>query len=184
MIIVMQVTPRSSLRRDDGLLVGAASFFTLAVLFHGADHVRRGVDAISRDVFWAGTAAVSIEVLVVIWACQRHRLAPLAAVSIGASLAVGYVVVHFSPERSWLSDSLTSATDASALSWMAASLEVVAATALAVTGSMVLRRRGGLTGALEPRSDQLPRGAALRHPAVIAMVLGNLAILTMSFTQL
>lgn len=180
----MQVSEPITRRRDDQILVSAASFFSLAVLIHGADHVRRGVDAISRDVFWAGTAAVSIEVLVVIWACQRHRLAPLAAISIGTSLAVGYVVVHFSPERSWLSDSLTSASDASGLSWVAASLEVVAAATLVIAGTVVLCHRGGLAGAVEPRSDQLPLGTAVLHPAVIAMVAGNLVILAISFAQL
>lgn len=76
-------------RRDDQILVSAASFFTLAVLIHSADHVRRGVDAISRDA-----------------------------------------------------------------------------------------------GAVEPRLDQLPLATAVRHPAVIAMVTGNLVILAISFAQL
>jgi hypothetical protein len=179
----MQVTERST-TRDDQLLVAAASVFTLAVILHGLDHVRRGVDAIDRDVFWAGTSAVIIEVLVVVLACQRHRLAPLAALSIGGSLALGYVLVHFLPDRGWLSDSLPSATDASRLSWAAASLEVLAAGGLAVTGWVVLQHRGGLASATTPRPEQLPWRVAIRHPAVLAMVAGNAVILVLSFTDL
>ncbi len=54
-----------------------------------------------------------------------HRLAPLAALSVGSSLALGYVVVHFTPSRSWLSDSFTSG-GAAAASVSAATLEVLA----------------------------------------------------------
>jgi hypothetical protein len=70
--------------------------------------VRRGADLLSRDVFWAGTLAVVVEVGVVALVFMRHRLAPLAAFAAGVSLAAGYTVVHFTPERSWLSDSLLS----------------------------------------------------------------------------
>lgn len=170
--------------QGDRLLVGAGSLFTMAVVLHGLDHVRRGVDAIDRDVFWAGTSAVLIEVLVVLLICQRHRLAPLAALSIGGSLALGYVLVHFLPERGWLSDSLTSAADASPLSWAAASLEVLAAGTLAVTGWVVLQQRGGLAAASTRRPEQLPWPSAARHPVVIAMAAGNMAILALSFADL
>ncbi|MEO7429026.1 MAG: hypothetical protein ABIY48_06545, partial [Acidimicrobiales bacterium] len=105
--------------RDDRLLRWTASFFAIAVVLHGLDHARRGADSLHLDVFWAGTSALTIEVGVVVLACQRHRLAPLAASVAGFLLALGYVVVHFLPARAWLSDSLTSATDVSPLSWMA-----------------------------------------------------------------
>jgi hypothetical protein len=170
--------------RSDRLVLGAATVFAAAVLIHGADHTRRGVDAIDRDVFWAGTAAIALEVGVVVLACQRHRLAPLAAAVVGGSLAVGYVVVHFLPDRGWLSDSLTSASDASALSWTAASLEVVAALALAAAGIVALRERGGLVSAATPHGAELPLGSGVAHPLALAMIAGNAAILAVSFTQL
>ena len=80
-------------------LYWATVFFAAAVVVHNGDHVRRGADAIGADVFWAGTLAVIVEALVVVWACQRHRWAALAAAGVGPALALGYVVVHFLPAR-------------------------------------------------------------------------------------
>jgi hypothetical protein len=156
MIILMQtldVVGRTR-PRTDGWLVAAATFFTVAVLVHNSDHLRRGVDVVSKDVFWVGTSSIIIEVGLVVLACQRHRLAPLAAAVGGLSLAAGYLVVHFLPSRSWLSDSFTSATNVSPLSWFAASLEVFAAVTLGVVGLIVLRDRGGLASAARPWEGQ------------------------------
>ncbi len=140
--------------RTDAWLVGAAAFFTVAVLIHNSDHVRRGSGAVSTDVFWAGTASIALEIAVVVLACQRHRLAPLFATASGFGLAAGYLVVHFLPARSWLSDSFTSATGVSPLSWFAASLEMVAAITLGVAGLLALRERGGLASAATPNPGQ------------------------------
>lgn len=170
--------------RGGRLLVWAAAFFTIAVVLHGLDHARRGADSLSLDVFWAGTSAVAIEVGVVVLTCQRHRLAPLAAAVVGGSLALGYVLVHFLPSRSWLSDSLTSGLDVSSLSWLAASIEVLAATTLSATGLLVLRRRGGLASASRPHPDQRPLRDGLRHPASLTMITGNAVILGISVIQL
>jgi hypothetical protein len=178
---------RQAVRADpvgDRWLRWAVTLFAVAVLVHGADHLRRGADAISRDVFWAGTAAIALEVGVVVLGCQRHRLAPLAALVAGASLAAGYVVVHFLPERGRLSDSLASGTDVGALSWFAASLEVLAALVLGVVGLVVLRRRGGLASAAAPYDGQRPLRRALVDPMVVVMIAGNAAIVAASLTQL
>jgi hypothetical protein len=174
----------STVRRDGMLLVGAAAFFTLAVLLHNADHARRGADSVSRDVFWLGTAGIALEVGVVVLATQRHRLAALAAAAVGFPLALGYVVVHFLPARSLFSDSFTSATNVSPLSWSAASLEVVAALALGITGLVVLHRRGGLASAAQPNPDERSVQRALAHPIAVAMILGNAILLAISFAQL
>jgi hypothetical protein len=167
-----------------GWLVPAAGFFTLAVLIHNSDHVRRGTDAVGKDVFWVGTSAIAIEVALVVLATQRHRLAALAATAGGLSLAAGYVLVHFLPARSWLSDSFTSAADVSPLSWFAASLEVIAAVTLGVVGLMALRERGGLAGVTRPDPQQRSLRDALLHPFALAMIAGNVAILAISFGQL
>ena len=170
--------------RSDQLLLWASALFTFAVIVHGFDHARRGADSISTDVLVAGTLAVVPEVGVVVLALARHRLAPLAAVAIGASLAPAYVLVHFLPERSWLSDPLTSGIDVSPLSWIAASLEVVAAATLGAIGYVVLRRRGGLASATEDRPEQTSLQAALRHPLAAAFVLANAVILVITAIQL
>lgn len=136
------------------------------------------------DVFWLGTAAIALEVGVVVLVFQRHRLAPLVALASGASLAVGYLGVHFLPARPWLSDSFTSATDVSPLSWVAASLEVLAAVALAAGGAAVLRSRGGLASATRPDPARRQLWVALLHPASMLMLIGNAVILAVSVSQL
>ena len=174
----------SQRRATDRWLLSVAIVFAAAELFHGADHLRRGVDSAGRDVFWLGTAGIVLEVGVVVLICQRHRLAPLASAAAGFSLAAGYLAVHFLPARPWFSDSFTSAASTSATSWVAASLEVTAALALGITGTAALHRRGGLESAVTPHLEQRPLRHALVHPLALAMILGNAAILVISLMQL
>jgi hypothetical protein len=157
--------------------------FAMAVILHNGDHLRRGVDKLSSDVFWVGTAGIILEVTLVVLMFQRHRLAPLAALLGGALLAVGYVEVHFLPAHGWLSDSLVSPRDISALSWAAASLEVSAAFILAAVGLWVFRRRGGLESAFEPRAAERPLAEAVRHPVSLIMIVTQGATLAVSFAQ-
>jgi hypothetical protein len=185
--MVLTTTVRSPAEADDQTdrwLSWAAAAFTIVVLLHNADHARRGTDLLNRDVFWLGTSGVAIEIAVVVLVCQRHRLAPLIAVATGYSLAAGYVVVHFLPTRGWFSDSFVSASHVSPLSWVAASLEVIAALVLGTVGLIALRRRGGVESATIPRPGQLPLTDAFRHPVVVAMVGGQAVLLSMSAVQL
>jgi hypothetical protein len=170
--------------RGDRLLLAAATLFTVAVLIHNSDHLRRGIDSVSRQVFWVGTAGVLVEVGIVVLITQRHRVAPLAAVAIGWSLAPAYVLVHFLPARSWLSDSFTSASHVSPLSWFAASLEVVAAALLGLAGWIVLQQRGGLASAARPHAGQRSLRDALLHPLALVMLTGNVIVVAASFAQL
>lgn len=154
-------------RTDAAALRGAATFFALAVLLHNGDHLRRGGDSVSLEVFWLGSAAILIEVAVVAMAFARHRLAPLAGAVAGFQLAAGYIAVHFTPERSWFSDSFVD-TGTSAVSVAAAALEATAALILAVVGVITLRR-----------AQHAPPAATaewLFHPIVVAMVVGNVAV--------
>jgi hypothetical protein len=176
--------PARPLLDERRLLLGAAALFVVAVLLHNSDHMRRGADELDLDVFWVGMLGIVVETVLVVLVCQRHRLAPLAAVAAGLSLAAGYVLVHFLPERSWLSDSFTSGADVSPLSWIAASLEVAAALAIAVAGLAVLRARGGLASALQPAPDQRSARDAVLHPLALAFIVGQLAITVISFVQL
>src|SRR4051812_16898859 len=93
-------------------LPAAAVFFTVAVLFHNSDHLRRGGDSVASDVFWLGSAAIILEIGVVLLVFMRHPAAPLVATVVGAGLALGYLVVHFTPERTWVSDSFVSGNGA------------------------------------------------------------------------
>lgn len=169
-------TPAAERRRQDRYLEWAAGAFAAVVLFHNADHLRRGGDSLDADVFAIGTLAIAVEVALVVLVFARHRLAPLASASLAFSLALGYVFVHFTPQRSWLSDSFVEG-DASAVSIVAASLESLAAAALAGTGLWVLRRRGGLASSTAPVTRARPIPVVLRHPVVTAMALGNVVIL-------
>ena len=65
--------------------------------------------------------------------------APLLATVAGFQLALGYLAVHFTPDRSWFSDSFLEGGQVA--SWFAASLETTAALVLGVVGVLALRRR-------------------------------------------
>ena len=175
----------SSVEREECLLRWAAIFFALAVLIHNSDHVRRGAGALNLDVFWAGTLALTLEVGVVILVFLRHRLAPLAAIAVGFPLAIGYVIVHFTPDHGLLSDSLLSS--GKAVSIVAAGLETVGALALGAVGAWIVRRRGLAAFANGVRSEPSSRvslGHVLRHPIVFALIAGNAVILAVTFVQL
>jgi FtsH-binding integral membrane protein len=175
----------SAVAREERHLRWTATFFALAVLIHNSDHVRRGADAVNLDVFWAGTLALTLEVSVVIIVFLRHRLAPLAAIAAGFPLALGYVVVHFTPDHGLLSDSLLSS--GKVVSIVAAGLETVSAIALGAVGALIVRRRGLASFADGARSEPTSPVAlrlVLRHPVVVALIAGNAIILAVSFVQL
>lgn len=170
--------------RGDRWLLAAGWVFTVAVVVHNSDHLRRGADAVSADVFWIGTAGVLVEVGIVALIALRHRTAPLAALIAGVSLATGYLVVHFLPARSWLSDAFPGAEGVSPLSWFAATFEVIAALLVAGVGWQVLRIRGGLSSAAQTHAPEGRPSEAFGHPMVLTMVLVNAVIVAVSFAQI
>ena len=167
--------------RADRWLRWAATFFVLAVLFHNSDHLRRGSDTLSTDVFVAGSLAMIVEIGVVVLVFMRHRWAAIAAVAAGFPLAAGYVFVHFTPGRGWLSDSFVSES-VSVVSRLAASTEVVAALAIGLAGLLAVRRRGLDAAASGPTSD-VRLGAVVRQPLVAAMVVGNVLIFALTLVS-
>jgi hypothetical protein len=162
-----------SRRTDERWLRIAAIVFTAAVLVHNGDHLRRGGDSVSAQVFWVGSAAILVEVAVVLLVLARHPSAPAAAVAAGFGLAAGYILVHFTPHRGWLSDSLTSG-DASWLTVLAAVFETVASLGLGIAGLQSLRETG--IAAAAPGHAPVSWARTVMHPAVAAMVIGNLVI--------
>ena len=137
------------------------------------------------SVFWAGTAAIVLEVGVVWLVYAHHRAAPAVAAIGGLALAAGYLFVHFTPSRSWLSDSLAHDAGVTWFSWFAASFETATALWLGLTGLALVRRAGGFAASLrdEPPSDR-PLREALTHPVVLAGVIGNAVILAVSLASL
>lgn len=173
----MTTSVRTAAAQAERLLVGAGAFFAGAVLIHNFDHVRRGADAVGADVYLIGSAAILLEVAVVLLCMRRDRRAPLLAAFAGLTLAVGYLFVHFTPQRSWLSDSLLR-EGTSPLSLIAATLEVLAAVTLGVAGLALLQGRLAAQ-ALPQRS--LREG--LRHPVTLVMIAGNVVVLAASAAQ-
>ena len=163
-------------RSGDRALERAAALFAAVVLFHNVDHLRRGGDSVDADVFAVGTLAIVVEVALVVLVFARHRVAPLAAASLALPLALGYVLVHFTPDRSWLSDSFVDG-GAAAVSVVAGALESLAAAALGAVGVVVLKRRGGLPSSSAGVPALRSTSATMRHPVVAVMAIGNVLIL-------
>lgn len=162
----------------DRLLRLAAVLFAGAVVLHNGDHLRRGGDSVSAQVFWLGGAAIILEVAVVALVLGRHPSAPLAALTVGFSLAVGYVVVHFTPGRPFLSDSLVDG-GAQIVSIVAASLETITALALGLAGLASIRGQG-MTAAAEGPTPSAAVVAGLRQPFVATFAIANVLIFALS----
>ncbi|MGY0501324.1 hypothetical protein ACWZHB_22795 [Nocardia sp. FBN12] len=133
-----ETTPDSTLR-------ATTAVFAVALLVHGADHLRRGMDATSALVNALGTLQLLFALLTVFLVLRRHQEAARAAVFVGFASAVGFTIVHLLPD--WfgpLSDSFVNAPASSGVtgfSWFAALFEIAADLAIAVAGLRVLRSR-------------------------------------------
>ncbi len=114
-----------------------AVVFAVALVVHGADHVRRGIDVVTEVVRAAGATQAILVALAVVLVFRRHRLAPLVAVIVGLVSAVGFGAAHLLPQWSAFSDPFTGAAVApgvTAFSWFAAAFEIVAGLAFSVAG--------------------------------------------------
>ncbi|MDJ0769331.1 MAG: hypothetical protein QNJ12_11075 [Ilumatobacter sp.] len=131
-------------------LVVAGWLFGLASAFHVADHLRRGQGSITETLYVLGNAALVLQVVTVVLVVVRHQLGPLFAAIAGPSLAVGFAAAHWLPEWSAMSDPIW---EVDTLRWMsvaASGSEIVAAAAIGVLGTLVLRSRG-LESVVAPR---------------------------------
>jgi hypothetical protein len=126
-------------RRADRLLKYAALVYAVGFLLHTADHLRRGLDVLTPEVFWAGNVSGAVAVAAIALALAGHGLAPLIAVAHGFSQALGVSAVHLLPGWGAFSDSLPDG-GADALSWAAVLLEIGAALAFGLAGAYALRR--------------------------------------------
>lgn len=116
----------------------AAVFYGLGTLLHTLDHLRRGIDEISPEVFWAGNVSTPIAIIAIFLAAVGYRYAPLIAVVFGFPHAFGIAAVHVLPHWGVLSDSL-SGNGADALSWVAVWSEILGAFVFALAGVYALR---------------------------------------------
>ena len=125
----------------DGRKLQAAALVYLAGLaLHTADHLRRGFDAVTEHVFWAGNVSTAMGLVAVAMILAGHRLAPAAAVAFGFPIAIGVAAVHLLPEWSTaLSDSFVDQS-MSWMSWTVVAIEIVGALATGIVGWRLYRR--------------------------------------------
>ncbi len=144
----------------DRILRFTSVVFLAAVLVHGADHVRRGVDVVTTQVLVAGTVQFVLAVVAVALVFRGHRLAPVAAIAVGFASAVGFAAAHLLPHWGAFSDAFTGSqtgSEVTAFSWFTALFEIGADIAFAWAGVVVLRRRGMETA---PRAREVHRSPA------------------------
>ena len=136
----------------DRQLRWAAGLYAFGLAVHTADHLRRGLDAVTHHVFWLGNLSTLLGLVAVVAVFAGHRLAPLLAVSFGAPIAIGVSAVHLLPEwSSALSDSFPS-HHAALVSYAVVLVEVAGAVAMSVIGYRIAFPRGSVpsTAATRP----------------------------------
>ncbi|MEZ0050332.1 hypothetical protein ABIA30_001330 [Mycobacterium sp. MAA66] len=122
----------------------AAALFVVALVLHGADHLRRGMDVVRPAVMVGGTLQLILAAATVALVITRNRWAPSAAVVIGFVSAVGFAAAHLLPTWGFFSDSFIDAPPwarVTAFSWVTAIVEIAADLIFGVVGVLVLRAR-------------------------------------------
>jgi hypothetical protein len=129
----------STTDRADTALRAAALVFATGLAIHTFDHFRRGIDAVTEHVFWGGTLLTTISVVAIVLVLRRHPGAPIVAVAVGFTAAIGVSATHLLPTWSTaLSDSLPSG-DLGPFSWFAVLIEITGAFILGCAGLYALR---------------------------------------------
>ena len=119
---------------DERKLSVAALVYVAGLALHNVDHLRRGLDATTLHVLWAGNLSTVLGVVAVVLILVGHRYAPAAAVAFGFPIAIGVSAVHVLPEWSTaLSDSFVDQS-MSWMSWTVVAIEVAGALAVGVLG--------------------------------------------------
>jgi hypothetical protein len=122
----------------------AGVVFAIALVVHGADHFRRGMDVLTGPVFWAGNLQIALSVVTLVLIFGRHRLAAPFAAVLGFASAIGFSAAHLLPHWSSFSDSFTGAHPAphvTGFSWFAAAFEIGSGLYLGIAAVITMRRR-------------------------------------------
>lgn len=122
----------------------AAAFFVAALLLHGADHLRRGMNVVRPAVMIGGTLQLLLAAVTIALVITRNHWAPHAAVGIGFVSAVGFTAAHLLPTWGFFSDSFINPpawARVTAFSWVTAIVEILADLVFGVVGLWVLRAR-------------------------------------------
>jgi hypothetical protein len=131
---------------DHRPLRAAGALFAAGFAVHNADHVRRGVDAITNEVNTGGLVVAMASAVVLTLVATRHPLAPFAAAAGGLAIALGVSATHLLPDWGPLSDPLPGGT-VDAFTWVAVLAEITGAIVLGATGLRIVRRQGYLVTA-------------------------------------
>jgi len=132
----------------DFYLGTTAVIFTAAVVVHGIDHVRRGLDASPTAVMIAGSIHAVVVLIAIVLVFRRTRWAPYAAMVTGFGSAALFTYAHVLPTYAhvlpgfWtLSDSFVSEphTHVNWFSWVTAVLEIITGIVFGVAGARALR---------------------------------------------
>jgi hypothetical protein len=124
------------------VLVIAGWLFAAGSAIHMIDHLRRGQGSITETLYRAGTLSTILQAVTVTLIVVRHRVAPLAAIVAGFSLAAGFLAAHWLPEWSSLSDPLWEIDSLQWFSVVASTAEILGALAIGIAGLRVLREDG------------------------------------------
>lgn len=117
----------------------AALIFAASLLLHNGDHLRRGWDAVTREVRWSGSLALALSVTAIVLALRRHRLAPATATVVGFAMALGVTAVHLLPQWTAFNDSLPEGA-VDWFTWVAVFGEIGGALLFGAAGLAALRR--------------------------------------------
>ena len=123
----------------------------VALLLHGADHMRRGMNVVPPAVMVGGTLQLILAAVTIVLVFRRNRWAPLAAVGIGYAGAVGFTAAHLLPKWGFFSDSFINAPPwarVTAFSWVTAILEIAANLVFGTIGLMLVRERRATPSAI------------------------------------
>lgn len=116
----------------------ATVIFAVALATHGADHLRRGMNTVSMTVMVLGFTQSLIALITIALVFTGHRWAPLFAIGIGFTSAIGFTLVHVFPD--WFgpfSDSFINppaSAKVNGFSWFAALFEIAADLAIGIAG--------------------------------------------------
>ena len=124
--------------RDPLLMASAGLVFLNAV--HALDHLRQGLGRLSSEVLVGGQALLLLALVPLLLSSRRHRLAPLAAATVGLWTAIAVAGSHLAPHWSAFSDPYAD-NDLDLFSWGQMLVLIGSAAALGVLGMKAMRRR-------------------------------------------
>ena len=120
--------------RGERTLVLTGLLYAAGTMIHTLDHLRRGTEVVTDQVYWLGTFGTVLAALAIGLALTGHRLAPTVAMVVGITHGVGISAVHLLPQWSAFSDAFPG-NSVSPLSWVAVLSEIGGALAFGIAGA-------------------------------------------------